>query len=170
MASQININQVAARSRRRVRGAAKHNIVERWQPADAARFLFKGQCYDARPGSDTTCCLCGECIRFVYVLKVIESSHSDAPEVGKLLIGECCFSPIKAMNAKLYAQLLAGAVNLRTYIEAIERDQRILAERQGATESDLFGSSPLQLSIPSLDEDSVRQWFQELANDGGDNV
>lgn len=114
---------------------------------------------------------CGERIRFVYVLKVIESpSHSRAPEVGKLHVGECCCSPIKAVNAKLYAQLLAGAVNLRTFIEAIERDHRIFAERQGATESNLLGSSPLQLSIPSLDEDSVPQWFQELVNDGGDHA
>ena len=117
----------------------------------------------------TTCGLCGEHIRFVYVLKVIESpspSHSHSREVGKLHIGECCFEPIRVVNEKLYRQLLAAAVNLRTYIEAIERDQRIF----GAMESEKVESAPPLLGVAALDENSIPQWFEALVKDGGDHV
>jgi hypothetical protein len=115
MANQIKHNEVAGKSGRRARSAATQNSIQRWRSADGARFLFKGQCYDAGPESDTTCSLCGGHIRLVYLLKAVEShSHSCAQEVGKLNVGECCFEPIEAVNEKLYCQLLAAAVNLRT--------------------------------------------------------
>ncbi len=125
MANQININEVAARSGRSGRSAAKKTGHERWRAADAARFLFKGQCYDAGSASDTTCSICGAHIQLCYVLKVLETADLLSLEVGKITVGECCFEPIKAVNQKLHGQLFTAAVNLRTYIEAIERDKRI---------------------------------------------
>ena len=155
MANQINVNEVAAKSGRRGRSAASKTGRERWLAADGARFLFKGQCYDAGPASDTTCSLCGEHIRLCYVLKVLEAVDLPSPEVGKLTVGECCFHPIEAANEKLHRQLLAAAVNLRTYIEAIERDKRIFADRQAA--------------VPDP-EDLIRQLSQALLSDGGDHA
>ena len=169
MANQINVNEVAAKSGRRGRSAASKTGRERWLAADAARFLFKGQCYDAGTASDTTCSLCAEQIRLVYVLKVMEfPSHRCAQEVGKLNVGECCFSAIEAVNEKLYRQLLAAAVNLRTYIEAIEWDQRIFQDRQDAV-------VPEKVRLPRLEvigaeEDLVRQLFEGLLSDGGDHA
>ena len=142
---------------------------ERWQSADAARFLFKGQCYDAGSRIFRSCDLCGEPIRLVYVLKVIESpSHPCSPEIDKLDVGECCFRKIEAVNEKLYAQLLAGAINLRTYLEAIERDRRVFIGQQEVNESEMV--EMLQLRGPGLEEDSVRQLFEALVSDGGNHV
>ena len=169
MANQINVNEVEAKSGRRGRGAASKTGRERWLAADAARFFFKGQCYDAGPESDTTCSLCGEYIRLVYILKVVEShSHSCAHEVGKLNVGECCFEPVEAVNEKLYRQLLAAAVNLRTYIEAIERDQRIFGSRQEAVASEKVKLP--RLEVPGPEKGSVRKSFEALVNDGGDHA
>ena len=156
MANQINVNKVAGKTPRRVRSAGTENGNETWRAADGARFLFKGQCYDAGPASDTTCSLCGEHIRLCYVLKVLEAVDLLSPEVGKLTVGECCFQPIEAANEKLHRQLLAAAVNLRTYIEAIERDKRIFADRQAA--------------VLDPEEDLIRQLSQALLSDGGDHA
>jgi hypothetical protein len=156
MAHQINVNEVVAKSRRGAHSAATENGGERWRVADGVRFLFKGQCYDAGPASDTTCSLCGEHIRLCYVLKVLEAVDLLSPEVGKLTVGECCFQPIEAANEKLHRQLLAAAVNLRTYIEAIERDKRIIADRRAA--------------VPDPEEDLIRQLSQALLSDGGDHA
>jgi len=168
MANQINVNEVAGRSGSK-NSAATQNSILRWRSADGARFLFKGQCYDAGPQSDTTCSLCGGFIRLVYILKVVEShSHSCAQEVGKLNVGECCFEPIEAVNERLYRQLLAAAVNLRTYIEAIERDQRIFADRQETATSEKVELPRLQ--VPGPEKGSVRKSFEALVNDGGDHA
>ena len=156
MANQINVNEVAAKSGRRGRSAASKTGRERWLAADAARFLFKGQCYDAGLASDTTCSLCGEHIRLCYVLKVLEAVDLLSLEVGKLTVGECCFQPIEAANEKLHRQLLAAAVNLRTYIEAIERDKRIFDDRQAA--------------VLDPEEDLIRRLSQALLSDGGDHA
>ena len=138
MASPININGPAKRSGRKTRRIAKSNRGERWQSADAARFLFKGQCYDAGSRIFRSCDLCGEPIRLVYVLKVIESpSHHCSPEIDKLDVGECCFEKIEAVNEKLFFQLVAAAINLRTYMEAIERDRRVFVGQQEAKESEM---------------------------------
>jgi len=167
MANHMDVNDLSRKSSERTH--ATQNKSEKWGAADAARFLFKGQCYDAGPGSDTTCSLCGTHIRLVYVLKVLESpSHSCAQEAGKLNAGECCFKPIGAVNERLYRQLLAGAVNLRTYIEAIERDQRIFQVRQDAV-------APEKVRLPRLEvlgaeEDRVRELFEALLSDGGDHA
>ena len=169
MANQINVSEVAGKSGRRARSVATQNRCETWRAADAARFLFKGQCYDAGPASDTTCSLCGEHIRLVYILKVGEShSHSSTQVVGKLHVGECCFEPIEAVNEKLYRQLLAAAVNLRTYIEAIERDQRIFGSRQKAVASKKVKLP--RLEAPGPEKGSVRKSFEALVNDGGDHA
>ena len=169
MANQINVNEVAAKSGRRGRSAASKTGRERWLGTDAARFFFKGQCYDAGPASDTTCSLCGEHIRLVYVLKVIEfPPHLCAQEVGKLNVGECCFKAIEAVNKKLYRQLLAAAVNLRTYIEAIERDQRIFEDRQQDVSSEEVKLP--RLEVPGPEEGLVWQLFEALVNDGGDHA
>jgi hypothetical protein len=166
MASSINIYGAAKRSGRKTRRVAKSNRDERWQSADAAHFLYKGQCYDAGSRFFRSCDLCGEPIRMVYVLKVIESaSHPCSPEIDKLDVGECCFRKIEAVNGKLYGQLLAAAVNLRTYIEAIERDRRIFAGPQEAPESETVKLP--QLQAPALDDEWVRQLFEEILSDGG---
>ena len=169
MTSPININGAAKRSGRKTRRIAKSNRGERWQSADAARFLFKGQCYDAGSRIFRSCDLCGEPIRLVYVLKVIESpSHPCSPEIDKLDVGECCFGKIEAVNGKLYGQLLAAAVNLRTYMEAIERDRRVFAGPQEARESETVELP--QLPVPGLGEDWVRQLFEALVSDGGNHA
>jgi len=170
MANQINVNEAAGRSGRRAHSAATtQDRSQRWWSPDAARFLFKGQCYDAGPESDTTCSLCGWFIRLVYILKVVEShSHSCAQKVGKLSVGECCFKPIEAVNEELYRQLLAAAVNLRTYIEAIERDQRIFGDQQKAVASEKVKLP--RLGAPGPEKGSVRKSFEALVNDGGDHA
>ena len=157
------------RSGRRTRRIAKSKTGESWQPADADRFLFKGQCYDPGSAFFRACDLCGEPIRLVYVLKVIESpSHPCSPEIDKLDLGECCFRKVAAENEKLYCQLLAAAVNLRTYIEAIERDRRVFVGRREAAESERVELA--QMQVPGPDEDSVRQLFEAIVSDGGDHA
>jgi hypothetical protein len=169
MASPININGATKRSGRKTQRIAKSKSGEHWQSADAARFLFKGQCYDAGSAIFRACDLCGEPIRLVYVLKVIESPFQPcSPEIDKLDVGECCFENIEAANQKLYHQLLAAAVNLRTYMEAIERDRRVFAGRHEAGESEKVEFP--QPRAPSPDEDWVRQWFEELEGDGGNHA
>jgi len=169
MTSPINIDGVAKRSGRRTCRIAKATKRERWQSADAARFLYKGQCYDAGSAIFRACDLCGKPIRLVYVLKVIESpAHSYSPEIDKLDVGECCFRKIEAANEKLYRQLLAAAVNLRTYMEAIERDRRVFIDQQEAGESENVELPQLQAT--GLDEDWARQLFEELVGDGGNHA
>ncbi len=169
MTSPINIDGVVKRSGRRTCRIAKSNRDERWQSADAARFLFKGLCYDAESRIFRSCDLCGEPIRLVYVLKVIESpSHPCSPEIDKLDVGECCFRKIEAVNEKLFFQLLAAAINLRTYMEAIERDRRVFAGPQEARESETVELP--QLPVPGMGEDWVRQLFEALVSDGGNHV
>jgi hypothetical protein len=164
MTDQINSTKVGSRSRKSGRYAGRHLGGNTWQSGDGARFLFGGQCYDAGSGTDTTCGLCGEGIRFNYVLKVIESpSDPYSAKVGKLHIGECCFKSVKAANEKLYLRLLAAAVNLRTYREAIERDMRIFGP--GATPEN-FDYSKLQL----VDEELGRELFEGLLDEGGDRA
>jgi hypothetical protein len=163
MASPINIYGSAQRLGRKTRRIARN---ERWQPADAARFLYKGQCYDAGSRIFRACDLCGEPIRLVYVMKAVESAtHPFSPEIARLDVGECCFEKIKTVNEKLYGQLLAAAVNLRTYMEAIERDRRIFAGPQETPESETVESA--QLQVPGFGQDWVRQLFEALASDGG---
>jgi hypothetical protein len=169
MASSINIYGAATRSVQKTRRIAKSSRDERWQSADAARFLFKGQCYDAGSRIFRACDLCGEPIRLVYVLKAVESaSHPFSPEIAKLDVGECCFRKIEAANGKLYGQLLAAAVNLRTYMEAIERDRRIFAGPQEAPESEKVELA--QLQVPGPDEDWACRLFEALVSDGGNHV
>jgi hypothetical protein len=169
MKSPINISGAGKRSGRKTRRVAKLNRDERWQSADTARFLFKGQCYDTGSTFFRACDLCGEPIRLVYVLKVVESpSHPCSPEIDKLDVGECCFRKIEAVNEKLFFQLLAAAVNLRTYMEAIERDRRVFTGRQESLESEKVELT--QPQVPGLDEDWVRQLFEALVSDGGNHA
>ena len=164
MTDQINLRNGVSRSRKRPRYASGHLDGNKWQSRDAACFLFGGQCYDAGSGSDRTCGLCGEGIRFNYVLKVIESPDDPySPKIGKLHIGECCFKSVKAASEKLHLQLMAAAVNLRTYLEAVERDKRIFGP--GATPEN-FDYSKLQL----VDEELGRQLFEGLLDEGGDRA
>ena len=164
MTDQINLRKGVSRSRKSARYATRHVGGNMWQSGDAVRFLFGGQCYDAGSGSDTTCGLCGEGIRFNYVLKVIESPDDPySPKIGKLHIGECCFKSVKAANEKLYLRLLAAAVNLRTYLESVERDKRIFGP--GATPEN-FDYSKLQL----VDEELGRQLFEGLLDGEGDRA
>jgi hypothetical protein len=169
MASSINIYGAAKRSGQKTRRIAKSSRDERLQSADAARFLFKGQCYDAGSRIFRACDLCGEPIRLVYVLKAVESaSHAFSPETAKLDVGECCFEKIEAVNQRLHGQLLAAAVNLRTYMEAIERDRRVFAGPQEAPESEKVELP--QLQAPGMGEDLVRQLFEALVSDGGNHA
>lgn len=98
-------------------------------------------------------------------MKVVDAC---AQEVGKHNVGECCFEPIGAVNEKLYRQLLAAAVNLRTYIEAIERDQRIFGDRQKAVASEKVKLP--RLDVPGPEKGSVRKSFDARVNDGGDHA
>lgn len=165
MTDQINLKKVRPRSNKRVRSSSQPQGEDTWQSVDAARFLYKGQCYDAGYESETTCELCRKRIRLCYVLKLVQDpSLPYSPEIGKLTIGECCFKPIKALNEKLYRQLLAAAVNLRTFIEAVERDQRIFAET--GAERGKFDSSQLKLCV---DEELAGQLFEGLLYEGGDH-
>ena len=160
MTNHINHNEVKEGSGEAPR--RKRQGTSTWQMEDAARFFFKAQCYDAGPNSRTSCGLCGEHIRLCYVLKVLEVAEPLAPEVGKLTIGECCFTPIKAENEKLYRQLLAAAINLRTFLEAVERDKRI------------FAGSAQKVALPEplsgTDEEVASESFESLATNGGDHV
>lgn len=162
MANQIKHNEVAAKSGRRGRSAASKTGRERWLAADAARFLFKGQCYDAGPESEMKCGLCGGKVQLCYVLKVLQSTDPLSAEIGKLTIGECCFKPIKGVNEKLYGQLLAAAINLRTFVEAIQRDQKIFA---GIVPEPGRSSSALD-----PDEEITSQMFERIIAHGGGHV
>ena len=162
MANQIKHNEVAGKSGRRARSAATQNSIRTWRSADAARFLFKGQCYDAGPESEMKCGLCGGQVQLCYVLKVLQSTDPLSAEIGKLTIGECCFKPIKGVNEKLYGQLLAAAINLRTFVEAIQRDQRIFA---GIAPEP--GCSPSALDA---DEEIASQMFERIIAHGGGHV
>jgi hypothetical protein len=169
MASPINRYGAARRSGRKTRLIAKSGGGEQWHSADAARFLFKGQCYDAGSRIFRACDLCGEPIRLVYVLKAVESATDPfSPEIARLDVGECCFEKIEAVNKKLYGQLLAAAVNLRTYMEAIERDRRIFAGPQEAPESETVELPGLL--VPGFGEDWVRQFLEALVSVGGNHV
>lgn len=160
MTNQINSTKVGSWSLKRERYASGHLGGNTWQSEDAASFLFCGQCYDAGSESDKTCGLCSEGIRFNYVLKVIESPDDPySPQVGKMHIGECCFKSLKAANEKLYLQLLAAAVNLRTYLAAVERDKTIFGP--DATPEN-FDYSKLRL----VDEELGLQLFEGLLDEG----
>lgn len=166
MTDQINLKKVRPRSNKRVRSSSRPQGEDTWQSVDAARFLYKGQCYDAGHESETRCELCRKRIRLGYVLKVVQDpSLPYSPEIGKLTVGECCFKPIKAVNEKLYRQLLAAAVNLRTFLDAIERDKQIVAEP--GTAPGKFDSSQLK---PGVDEELGSQLFEGLLDEGGDHA
>lgn len=161
MADKINCKEVGQQSEKGSRG--KRQGTRTWQTEDAARFLFKGQCYDAGPDSETKCSLCCERIRLCYVLKVLETADPLAPEIDKLAIGECCFQSIKVVNEKLYRQLLAAAINLRTFMEAVERDKQIFGG--SAQENDGFSQA-----LPGADEELASKLFDSLLADGGEHV
>lgn len=161
MTNKINRKEVAHRSGIASRGGRQSGRT--WQVGDAGRFQFKAQCYDAGPDSETRCHLCGRRVRLCYVLKVLETADPCAPEVGKLTIGECCFKPIKAVNEKLCRQLLAAAINLRTFIEAIQRDQQ------------MFGGGKLNKidgqQLPhGAAEELIRGLFDSHIGEGGDHA
>ena len=62
---------------------------------DPARLIFKGQCYDAGPESERVCHACGQGIQHCYTLKLLGTGDlASAKEVGKAVIGECCFALI----------------------------------------------------------------------------
>ena len=165
MTDKINRKEVLAQQSRNKGPRGKRQSSTDWHEADAARFLFKAQCYDAGPDSQTRCGLCGECIRLCYVLKVLESADPFATEAGKVVIGECCFQPIKVVNQKLYRQLLAAAINLRTFIEAIRRDQRIFGG--SGCEPNEVGCPPLPVAA---NQEQVSEIFERLLAEGGNHA
>jgi hypothetical protein len=71
----------------------------------------------------------------------------------------------KAYCEKFYCNL-AAAINLRTYIEAIERDRRVFVARQEAADSENAAS----LQVPGPDENSVRHLFEAIVSGGGDHA
>lgn len=161
MADKINCKEVGQQSEKGSRG--KRQGTRTWQTEDAARFLFKGQCYDAGPDSETKCSLCCERIRLCYVLKVLETADPLAPEIDKLAIGECCFQSIKVVNEKLYRQLLAAAINLRTFIEAVERDKQVFAGGGSAK------TVPLPVSV-RVDEELTCGMIERSIAEGGNHA
>jgi hypothetical protein len=87
---------------------------------DPARFVFKGQCFDA--GSvKTNCRLCHRRIRYVYTLK-------DADDLT-VYIGTCCFRYFEEWNPDLFVSLLAGRILLDTTGLAIQRDIKLYKTR-----------------------------------------
>ena len=66
------------------------------------------------------------------------------------------------VNEKLYGQLLAAAINLRTFVEAIQRDQNIFAGIVPAP-----GRSPSALDP---DEEITSQMFERIIAHGGGHV
>lgn len=159
MTGKMNRKEVLQRKRARVKRPSSHT----WRIEDAARFLFKAQCYDAGPDSETKCGLCGAQIRLCYVLKVLESVDLLASEVGKLTIGECCFQRTKTVNEKLYPQLLAAAINLRTFMEAVDRDKRVFA---GVVPDEL----KCQASLLGLDDELAFHTFEPVIGEGADHA
>ena len=163
MTDPADLNRARSRSRKGVRRSGRRIGGNAWRHGHAARFLFKGQCYDAAPDSETRCGLCGERIRLCYVLKVLETTDLLSPEIDKFTIGECCFKPIKSANDKLYCQLLAAAINLRMFMEAIQRDKQVFA-----------GGLPDKVEpLPvALGEDEALAWQmpERIVAEGGDHA
>jgi hypothetical protein len=102
-----------------------------------ARLIYKGQCYDAGSDPAAFCGACGGHIRFCYILKLLASDDVfSAKEMAKLRIGECCFHFFEKWNPALYCKLIVAKINLRTFVEAVERDKRVYgAETVPATGS-----------------------------------
>ena len=160
MADQVKFKKAGPKQQQRA--CREHSLTDSWRADTADRFVFRGQCYDAGLGSETKCGLCGQHIRLSYVLKMLKSPDQLSPEIGRLTIGECCFQAIKTINPKLYCQLVAAAINLRTYIEAIRRDQRIFG-----------GGDESQVEIPPLPIDvdhKIARMIFDQHGAGGDHV
>ena len=93
---------------------------------DPTLLIYKGQCYDAGTESANLCATCGGHIRFCYTLKLLASGDVfSAKEIAKFRIGDCCFHYFQEWNPELHRKLVAAEVNLRTFVEAVERDKRV---------------------------------------------
>ena len=70
---------------------------------------YRRQYYDVGERSHTKCSLCGNTIRFVFILK-------DALE-GSYPIGKCCFRDLRESNPDVYEALVASLILLRGQVE-----------------------------------------------------
>jgi hypothetical protein len=114
-----------------------HEFAERC--GDPTRLIYKGQCYDAGSESANICAACGGHIRFCYILKLLATNDVfSAKEIAKCRIGDCCFHYFPEWNPELYRKLVAAEVNLRTLVEAVERDKRVYGtQAMPATKDDI---------------------------------
>ncbi len=77
---------------------------------DPKSFIFKGQVWDSRladaSSSDKDCAICKRHVRFVFVLKQVQTTDpAHNPEIGKLEIGRCCFHHFRKWHRDLFRQL-----------------------------------------------------------------
>jgi hypothetical protein len=96
-------------------------------------FLFKGQVWDSRLSDSTPserrCAVCRRHVRFVFILKQLQTSDPTAnPEIGKLEIGRCCFHYLRKWNAKLFEELLHALQYEKNREAAIRMDKKRFAE------------------------------------------
>lgn len=94
----------------------KREFTERY--GDPAKFVFKGQYYDAGQHSETNCTVCGHIIRYVYILK--------NPENRSVPLGSCCFGYFEKWNKDdLFLPLAAASVLVETVAKAIQDDTKL---------------------------------------------
>jgi hypothetical protein len=91
---------------------------------DPLAFVFKTQVWKCLPGKQ--CDICFRAIRYACVLKRTQSENVLLPpEIGKLVIGKCCFHYFKKWNTGLYYKLLFAYQNVQTFTQAVERDKQM---------------------------------------------
>src|SRR5271170_452336 len=96
-------------------------FVERF--GDAAKFTFRGQCYDAR--TPATPCICGRKIRFCFV------TYTGADL--KVTLGSCCFKFFA--NTRMADILEASQVFLLNIVVETQKAEKKAADRLAFTES-----------------------------------
>lgn len=98
---------------------------------DPEAFIFKGQVWDTHTATgEATGKVCGIChkpVRYAFVLKKTLGRGADAPEVGKLEVGPCCFRYFRGWNRELHYQLVCALEVELARTRAKERDSRIFA-------------------------------------------
>jgi hypothetical protein len=96
---------------------------------DPASFEFKQQVWDTRlpdasPG-DKQCAVCRRRIRFVFILKHVQTADPLAnPEDRKLEIGRCCFHYFRKWHPKLADELYHALECARNLEKAVKRDKK----------------------------------------------
>jgi len=125
---------------------------------DPAKFLFRGQCYDAGPGipSRRRCACCDHLIRQVFVL------HDSLGH--KFYFGSGCIDHFGKWNKPLHTKLKAARIWLRTWIKAkmhdTRRERRLEALRISETEYKLMKKQAAG-AIKEYHRKTGKQWLPE---------